>query len=474
MKKRMKLLAWVLGLSMCMIFPETAVYAKPASSGQQEIEMDSTPESEQQTESETSQSGSGQLQPEEVPVMEDSETPGPGDTDPVFDEILEKQEGYVDGKTDNGEVSEIDLEPGMEKPEAELPSTGSASDTVGSTTSSRAAGTSEDEVAEDLEELTLDLAMLEETFRFTTVDKVYALAGKKIKIFTEKDVDSAAAGRLAKNGLCYILKEEDDWCYVESGKVRGFVKTENLITGEQARSYVFEQKIVNMKTAVSLLSPSENPAFTYTKTTVQQTVVRKVPAIAVEGELNVREDKSTDARVTGVIPQGGLCYILADRRENWCYVESGDVRGFVKRELLLTGEEAKNIVEETGAENMELAQQEMEPEENAALYYTLTSTKGVSATKGKYLGKFKLTAYCACSICCGEYANGITASGTTPVQGQTIAMYGVPFGTKLVIGGKVYTVEDRGTPYGHVDIYMESHEDAQAFGVKKADVYLAE
>lgn len=38
-----------------------------------------------------------------------------------------------------------------------------------------------------------------------------------------------------------------------------------------------------------------------------------------------------DARVVGVIPQGGLCYILADQGQEWCYVESGDVRGFDKK-----------------------------------------------------------------------------------------------------------------------------------------------
>ena len=51
-------------------------------------------------------------------------------------------------------------------------------------------------------------------------------------------------------------------------------------------------------------------------------------------------------------------------------------------------------------------------------------------------------------------------------------MAGVPFGTKLVIGGLIYTVEDRGTPYGHVDIYFSNHQAASNFGRKYADVYL--
>lgn len=88
----------------------------------------------------------------------------------------------------------------------------------------------------------------------------------------------------------------------------------------------------------------------------------------------------------------------------------------------------------------------------------------------KYLGKFVLTAYCN-GKCCGGSDSGRTASGTYPVQGRTVAMGGVPFGTKLRINGTVYTVEDRGTSYGHVDIYFDSHQDASNFGRKKADVY---
>ena len=93
---------------------------------------------------------------------------------------------------------------------------------------------------------------------------------------------------------------------------------------------------------------------------------------------------------------------------------------------------------------------------------------------GKYLGKFKLTAYCNCAVCCGRWAGGPTASGKMPEQGRTIATGVLPFGTKLNIGGKIYTVEDRGTPYGHIDVYMKNHADAQAFGVRYADVYQSE
>ena len=38
----------------------------------------------------------------------------------------------------------------------------------------------------------------------------------------------------------------------------------------------------------------------------------------------------------------------------------------------------------------------------------------------------------------------------------------------LLINGTVYTVEDLGTPYGHVDIYFGSHSEALAFGLQSA------
>lgn len=104
------------------------------------------------------------------------------------------------------------------------------------------------------------------------------------------------------------------------------------------------------------------------------------------------------------------------------------------------------------------------------------STAGdrLESASGKYLGNLKLTAYCNCAVCCGRWAGGPTASGKMPVQGRTIATGVLPFGTKLNIGGKIYTVEDRGTPYGHIDIYMERHADAEEFGVRYADVYQSE
>ena len=99
-----------------------------------------------------------------------------------------------------------------------------------------------------------------------------------------------------------------------------------------------------------------------------------------------------------------------------------------------------------------------------------SSSDSGSSSQGTYLGNFMLTGYCNCAQCCGTAGNA-TASGVMPTAGHTVAMAGVPFGTQLLINGTVYTVEDLGTPYGHVDIYCSSHSEALSFGLQYADVY---
>ena len=93
-----------------------------------------------------------------------------------------------------------------------------------------------------------------------------------------------------------------------------------------------------------------------------------------------------------------------------------------------------------------------------------------SGSGNTYLGRFGRTGYCRCVQCCGK-SDGITASGTQATAGRTVAMGGVPMGTKLMINGTVYTVEDRGTSYGHVDIFFNTHGEALQFGSGYADVY---
>ena len=90
---------------------------------------------------------------------------------------------------------------------------------------------------------------------------------------------------------------------------------------------------------------------------------------------------------------------------------------------------------------------------------------------------FKVTAYCSCSKCCGAHASGYTASGTLATSNHTVAASSqYAFGTKLIINGKEYTVEDRGGAItgDRIDIYMDSHADALAWGVRYLPVQVVQ
>ncbi|MCI9564760.1 MAG: hypothetical protein HFG30_01970 [Eubacterium sp.] len=96
--------------------------------------------------------------------------------------------------------------------------------------------------------------------------------------------------------------------------------------------------------------------------------------------------------------------------------------------------------------------------------------------KLKNIGTYKITGYCGCSSCCGK-TDGVTASGTQATAGRTIAAdtTKLPFGTKVVIDGHTYTVEDRGGAIkgNKIDVYFSSHSKALQWGVRYCDVYVA-
>jgi 3D (Asp-Asp-Asp) domain-containing protein len=102
------------------------------------------------------------------------------------------------------------------------------------------------------------------------------------------------------------------------------------------------------------------------------------------------------------------------------------------------------------------------------------STWTSNGNNGTYLGQFLLTGYCPCVICCGK-TNGITACGTLATANHTIATDGrYAFGTKMLINGVIYTVEDRGGAIqgNRIDVFFPTHQEALNFGRQTADVYI--
>ena len=105
------------------------------------------------------------------------------------------------------------------------------------------------------------------------------------------------------------------------------------------------------------------------------------------------------------------------------------------------------------------------------------------------LGEYRLTAYCSCEKCCGQWARNrphdesgkpiiYTANGSVAQQGVTIAADTsvLPFGTIVLIDGQEHIVQDRGGAIkdNRIDVYFESHEEALQFGVQYKEVFMKE
>ena len=123
---------------------------------------------------------------------------------------------------------------------------------------------------------------------------------------------------------------------------------------------------------------------------------------------------------------------------------------------ILLLEEQMVMVEpyQTGVENELAAEEEVEEVPSMHLWGVAT-----------------ITHYCNCSVCCGQWAGGGTASGTVPTSGRTVAA-DLPFGTRLMINGHEYIVEDRGVSGCWVDIYCDSHSEALARGMYQTEVFI--
>lgn len=239
----------------------------------------------------------------------------------------------------------------------------------------------EDPVEENIPVITafpqsVEVPVTVEDYRFWTVSikRRAAQAKENLEIREEMREDARSVGTLEKNGICYILKTEEEWYYVESGTVRGFVPKTAL-----KRIASDHSALQTPVYASETLTPAENQAFAYYRATTRQTEAKKRYALCKGDELNIRADKNTDSEIVGTLKKGNLCYLLEDELEGWVYVESGDVRGFVKREYLQTGKKVNKKVKKAGENSFTLAVAKVDPKENPALYYTLASVRpGIS------------------------------------------------------------------------------------------------
>ena len=136
------------------------------------------------------------------------------------------------------------------------------------------------------------------------------------------------------------------------------------------------------------------------------------------------------------------------------------------REQVRQAEHIRDMaVQELGEVSLASAKEQQARAEQVAAYEAIGAWE--------YLGEFTLTAYCPCELCCGQWADGLTATGLPASQGVVAVDPAViPLGSTVILDGQRYLAADTGVTGQAVDLCMEEHEAAQAFGVRTAEVWV--
>lgn len=122
-------------------------------------------------------------------------------------------------------------------------------------------------------------------------------------------------------------------------------------------------------------------------------------------------------------------------------------------------------VRELGAVSLASARERQARAEQAAAYEAV----GV----WEYIGECVITAYCPCGECCGRWADGVTASGLPAGPGiVAVDPEVIPLGSTVIIDGQQYLAADTGVTGQAVDLCMESHAAALAFGRSRQSVWI--
>ena len=331
-----------------------------------------------------------------------------------------------------------------------------------------------------------------------------------LEIKEEKNTTARTIGTMAQGQLCYILADKDsDWVYIESGDVRGFVEQKYLDFSDETKKQIEANGEDKYQTAKETVKPEENQTLYYTLTSVKEgspsgEIRESMLEFAsqfignpyVWGGTSLTDGADCSGFVQQIYKQYGysLPRVAEDQSQYGTKIpvedaQPGDLifyakEGYVYHVVMYAGDgrtiEAAStklgIIEgKVNTKNAVWATRILKDD------YSLTGggIEKANATEDMYgqkLENFQITYYCPCEICCDK-ASKVTASGTPVAEGKTIATDPnvIPYGTKVIIGGHVFTAEDTGRKVqgNQISIYVNNHAEVSASATENTDVYLA-
>ena len=155
----------------------------------------------------------------------------------------------------------------------------------------------EDETQED--DAAKALADAASEFGYTNLG--IAQADGNINVRETPGTEAEIVGKLPNNAGCEIIGTDGEWTQIESGKVKGYVKSEYLLTGEAAVAKAQE---------------------------VKQTV-----AIVTTTTLYVRDEANTDSHVITMMPEGEELEVL-EVLDGWVKINVDSDEGYVSSDYV--------------------------------------------------------------------------------------------------------------------------------------------
>lgn len=132
-----------------------------------------------------------------------------------------------------------------------------------------------------------------------------------LNIRKEASTSAEIVGKIPTDAGCEILETLDGWYKIQSGKVTGYVSSEFMLTGNEAKEYA-------------------------------KSVVAKM-AVVTTDTLRVRSEATTDSKIIMLIPKGEELEVLEDNGQ-WVMVEVNTDKGWISKEFADVSYQLKHAV----------------------------------------------------------------------------------------------------------------------------------
>ena len=295
---------------------------------------------------------------------------------------------------------------------------------------------------------------------------------------------------------------------MESGDVRGFVSKEAVQTGDEVKAQVEAAGEGAYQTATELIAPEDNQALYYSYASakpgtpgnaIRQAMLDYAAQFIgnpyVWGGTSLTDGADCSGFVQQIYKTFGynLPRVAEDQSQYGTKIPVDDAQpgdlifyakdGYVHHVVMYAGDgktiEAANEDQGIISGTVYIPEAVWATrilEENYNLEGTDVNEQNATAEQyGDSIGEYTIDYYCSCETCRAK-ASKVKATGTPIVEGQTIAVDPdeIPYGTKVIIDGHVFTAEDYDTSgkEKHISIYVNEHETAQKLNEKKAEVHL--